>query len=137
MITLHSDIEKREYEFAEAKEKLSSAQFTLGGNWEYDRGSFDRALDEEHKVWIRLPFVATAGSIDSERADNNATIRIGQPYVLKHLYKEGNDEEASVRVVGSLFDQFQSPTDPDAHIEAKWVDKAKLALAEAERQLLT
>ncbi|MBD3917527.1 hypothetical protein H8B09_02075 [Paenibacillus sp. PR3] len=137
MITLQSDIESREYEFAEAKEKLSNAQFSLGGNWEYDRGSFDRALDDSHKVWLRLPFVATVGSIDSERADNNATIRIGQPYVLRHLYQEGNDQEASVRVVGSLFDQFQSPTDPDANIDPKWIDKAKDVLAEAERELLS
>lgn len=137
MITLQSDIEDREYEFAEAREKLSSVRFTLGGNWEYNSGSFDRSLDDSHKVWIRLPFVATVGSIDSENADNNATIRIGQPFVLKHLYKEGNDAEASVRVVGSLFDQFQAPTDPDAHVEAQWVDKAKHALAEAERQLLS
>jgi hypothetical protein len=137
MITLHSDIEATEYKFADAQEKLGRVQFTLGGNWEYDRGFFDRNLDEEHKVWIRLPFIATAGSIDSERADSNTTICIGQPCVLKHLYKEGNDDEASVRVVGSLFDQFQSPTDPDAHIEAKWIDKAKRALAEAESQLLS
>jgi len=136
MLPLRSDIELTECEFAEAREKLEQEQFALGGNWDYDRGSFDCYLDDARKVWLRLPFEVVTGSIDVDRADNNASIRFGTPFILKHLYKEGNDEEASVRLVGSLFDQFQSPVDPDARVEAFWVEKARQALAAAERQLL-
>ncbi|WP_127570310.1 YugN family protein [Paenibacillus xylaniclasticus] len=136
MIALRSDIEFTECEFAEAKEKLEREQFTLGGNWDYDRGTFDRYLDDERKVWLRLPFEVITGSIDVDRADNNASIKFGTPFVLKHLYQEGNDEEATVRLAGSVFDQFQSPADPDARVEAVWIDKAKHALAAAEHVLL-
>ncbi|CAM4305325.1 hypothetical protein FHS16_000655 [Paenibacillus endophyticus] len=133
MIPISSVLESREQHFLQTKELLESRQFTLGGNWEYDGGSFDRSLDESHKVWLRIPFEVVAGHIDSGEADNEATIKMGTPYVLKHLYREGNDPEASVRVVGALFDQFQAPTDPDAHIEPKWIDQAKAALDEVER----
>ncbi|WP_127532337.1 YugN family protein [Paenibacillus kobensis] len=136
MIPLPSDIEFTECEFAEAREKLEQEQFALGGNWDYDRGTFDRFLDDARKVWLRLPFEVVTGSIDVDRADNNASIKFGTPFVLKHLYNEGNDAEASVRLVGSVFDQFQSPIDPDAKVESVWIDKAKQALAAAERQLL-
>ncbi|EFM10032.1 Protein of unknown function YugN-like [Paenibacillus curdlanolyticus YK9] len=136
VIPLESDIQSREYAFVEAKERLEQQDFTLGGNWDYEKGSFDRSLDEANKVWLRLPFEVLSGAIDNLDSDNDATIRLGTPYVLKHVYNEGNDEEASVRIAGSLIDQFQSPVDPDAKIEAKWIDKAKQVLSGAEQGLL-
>ncbi|WP_053371978.1 YugN family protein [Paenibacillus sp. FJAT-27812] len=133
MIPISSVLESREQHFLETKELLESQQFTLGGNWEYDRGSFDRSLDEDHKVWLRIPFEVLVGNIDSIEVDNEAKIKLGTPYVLKHLYREGNDPEASVRVVGALFDQFQSPSNPDADVEPQWIDRAKQALQEVEQ----
>ncbi|MDQ8738409.1 YugN family protein [Paenibacillus sp. LHD-38] len=133
MIPISSVLESREQHFLETKELLETQRFTLGGNWEYDRGSFDRSLDEGHKVWLRIPFEVVAGHIDVSEADNEATIKLGTPYVLKHLYREGNDPEASVRVVGALFDQFQAPADPDAHVDPKWIDRAKEALHDVEQ----
>lgn len=136
MIPISSVLQAREQHFAETKEAMEKQQFTLGGNWDYEGGSFDRYLDEAHKVWLRIPFEVTNGNIDSEVADNNAIIKLGTPYVLKHLYKEGNDEEASVRVMGAMFDQFQSPTDPDASIEPEWIDRAKQLLNEVEQVII-
>ncbi|OBZ09299.1 YugN family protein [Bacillus sp. FJAT-26390] len=133
MIPISSVLESREQHFLETKELLESQQFTLGGNWEYDSGSFDRSLDEDHKVWLRIPFEVLVGNIDSIEVDNEAKIKLGTPYVLKHLYREGNDPEASVRVVGALFDQFQSPSNPDADVEPQWIDRAKQALQEVEQ----
>ena len=133
MIPISSVLESREQHFIETKELLETRQFTLGGNWEYDGGSFDRSLDEEHKVWLRIPFEVVAGNIDSVDTDNEATIKMGTPYVLRHLYREGNDPEASVRVAGALFDQFQSPSNPDAEVEPQWIERAKEALHEAEQ----
>ncbi|HTG68305.1 MAG TPA: YugN family protein [Candidatus Udaeobacter sp.] len=133
MIPISSVLESREQHFLETKELLETQQFTLGGNWEYDGGSFDRSLDEAHKVWLRIPFEVIAGHIDVEEKDNEATIKLGTPYVLKHLYREGNDPEASVRVAGALFDQFQSPSNPDAKVEPQWIDRAKQAMNEVEQ----
>lgn len=132
MIPISSVLESREQHFIETKELLEKQQFTLGGNWEYDGGSFDRSLDEDHKVWLRIPFEVVVGNIDSVEEDNDATIKLGTPYVLKHLYREGNDPEASVRVVGALFDQFQSPSNPDADVETHWIDRAKQTIHEVE-----
>lgn len=133
MIPISSVLESREQQFLETKDLLESKQFSLGGNWDYDRGSFDRYLDEAQKVWLRIPFEVINGNIDNEAADTDAVIKLGTPYVLKHLYREGNDPEASVRVVGALFDQFQAPTDPDADVDAEWVERGKGLLQEVEQ----
>ncbi len=135
MIPISSVLEAREHHFLDTLHALESQRFALGGNWDYDRGSFDRPLDEERKVWLRIPFEVTIGHIDVESADTDARIKLGTPYVLRHEYREGNDPEASFRVMGALFDQFQSPSDPDAEVEPHFVELAKEALQEAERIL--
>lgn len=133
MIPLSSKLEARQQAFTDSRDWLEQHQFALGGNWDYTNGSFDRALDNENKVWLRLPFQVTNGSVVDVTADTNAIITLGTPYVLRHEYQEGNDPEASARVVGALFDQFQAPSNPDAHIEPRWIDKAKQVLAEVEK----
>jgi len=132
MIPVSSKLENRELEFVEARRLLGEYDFAIGGSWDYDHGSFDRALDEAQKVWLRIPFSATNGNLDAEADENDAKIRIGQPFVLKHQYEEGQDETAQMRVLGALIDQFQSPSNPDAHVEPHWIDKANAALREAE-----
>lgn len=136
MIPIASEVEGIEKKFTEMQVLLAERQFTLGGNWDYDGGSFDHALDGENKVWLRIPFQVTDGNIDSELSENNAIIQFGTPYVLKHLYQEGNDPEASVRVAGAMFDQFQSPSDPDASVEGRWVEQAKEVIGEVESLII-
>jgi len=135
MIPISSNIEGLEKKFTEMQARLADYNFTLGGNWDYVSGSFDRALDDENKVWLRLPFQVTDGNIDSELSENNAQIQFGSPYVLKHLYNEGNDPEASVRVFGSLVDQFQAPVNPDADVEPRWVNKAREVMRSVEAEI--
>ncbi|MBH5319266.1 hypothetical protein I6N90_15790 [Paenibacillus sp. GSMTC-2017] len=135
MIPVSSIIDGKQKTFTEAKQWLENNGFTLGGNWDYNRGSFDRALDKENKVWLRIPFEVTEGTIDSELTENNAHIRFEEPYVLKHLYNEGNDPEASVRVVAAAFDQFQSPVNPDADIEQHWVNRGKEMIRQLETSI--
>lgn len=132
MMPLSSTLESREHTFSETRNMLEQHQFALGGDWDYTHGSFDRYLDEAHKVWLRIPFVVINGHVDDTTEDNAALIRLGTPYVLKHVYHEGNDDEASVRVIGALFDQFQAPLNPDAPIEPKWIDEAKQKLSQVE-----
>ncbi|CAM4269073.1 YugN-like family protein [Paenibacillus alkaliterrae] len=133
MIPISSVLESREQHFIDTLQLLETQHFTLGGNWDYDKGFFDRPLDEAHKVWLRIPFEVTNGNIDNEATDNEALIRLGTPYVLKHEYREGNDPEASVRVAGALFDQFQSPSNADAEVEPHWIEEAKQALNATEQ----
>jgi hypothetical protein len=133
MIPLSSTLEARQQAFTDSRDWLEQHQFSLGGNWDYTNGSFDRALDNENKVWLRLPFQVTNGNVVDVTADTNAIITLGTPYVLRHEYQEGNDPEASARVVGALFDQFQAPSNPDADIDPRWIDKAKQVLAEVEK----
>lgn len=133
MHPLSSRLTGQEQEFAPVQSALAERGFALGGAWEYDRGSFDCALDEGNKVWLRLPFRVTNGNLDGETAENDAKIRFDEPYVLKHLYNEGLDAEAQPRTFGALFDQFQDPVEPDADIEPRWIDEARERLEEVER----
>jgi len=133
MHPLPSRLVSQEREFAPVRSALSARGFSLGGGWDYDRGSFDCALDEARKVFLRLPFEVASGRLDSEAEDNQARIRFGQPYVLKHVYNEGLDPEAKMRIAGGLVDQFSDPADPDAPIEAEWIAKAEAKLREVER----
>ncbi|BBH21602.1 hypothetical protein Back11_29470 [Paenibacillus baekrokdamisoli] len=132
MIPLSSKLASSEQHFADMKDTLEEHEFALGGSWDYNHGSFDRYLDEAHKVWLRVPFDVISGNVDSESFDTDAKIKLGQPFVLKHVYNEGLDSDAQPRTVGSLVNQFQDPLDPDAEIESKWVDKAKGILSKVE-----
>lgn len=137
MIALESKIEGEEISFSDAQKQLSELGFTLGGNWDYEHGSFDYALDEEDKVWLRLPFDVAVGKLDSEREGQEDTVlRFGVPFVLKHLYNEGIDKSSDFMTYRGFVDQFQAPVDADAQVEDIWIDKAKGPLAEAEKRLL-
>lgn len=133
MQSIPSSLTSQEQEFVVVSNALSEHGFSLGGNWDYDRGSFDCALDgEAQKVWLRLPFDVTNGNLDSETQENDAKIRFGEPYVLKHIYNEGLDKEAQPGVFSAAFSQFSDPVDPDAKIESRWIDEAKRKLREVE-----
>ncbi|MBM7565341.1 YugN family protein [Paenibacillus sacheonensis] len=136
MIPLESKLEFSEKEFTEVQSLLEEHQFALGGSWDYEHGYFDRSLDEAQMVWLRMPFAVINGAIDSETQDLDAKIKLGQPFVLKHVYNEGLDSEAQVSTLGGLMNQFQEPLDPDAEVESKWITKAKDVLAEVEGRLL-
>lgn len=137
MKPIPSALENRREEFERVRNHLHRYQFTLGSNWDYDRGSFDRALDDVQKVWLRLPFEVTRGRLEGEETANPGTeIWLGTPFVLKHVYNEGLDAEAAPRTFGALFDQFQDPVDADGGVEEHWVRKATELLREAEQGLL-
>lgn len=136
LIPLKSHLEGQELPLTEVQDTLEKTGYTLGGNWDYDHGCFDYGLDQEHKVWLRVPFEVTVGKLDSERTAQDTLIRFGSPYVLKHLYNDGLDKEAEPMTYRALIDQFQAPVDPDAALEPHWVEQAKTALSQAEKQLL-
>jgi hypothetical protein len=132
MYAIPSSLTSQVQEYVIVKNALSEHGFALGGNWSYDHGSFDCALDEANKVWLRLPFDVTIGNLDSESQENDTKIRFGQPFVLKHVYNEGLDREAQPRALGAMMDQFSDPVDPDDEIESHWIDRAKEKLNTVE-----
>lgn len=136
MIPLQSGLERQEDGFTDLKQFLEQKDFTLGGNWDYDHGYFDRALDEGRKVWIRIPFQVTGGTLDANVEDSETKVRIGTPFVLKHLYNEGLDKEADIQTYGGFVDQFQDPVESDSAVEDKWVAQAQEILKEVEIQYL-
>lgn len=135
MYQLSSELSGKLYLLSDAREKTASAGFVLGGNWDYDHGSFDKALDDKDMVWLRIPFVMTKGSLDSEQKEREGTLQFGTPFVLKHVYEDGIDSTAMVGVASSLVNQFQAPADPDDNIERKWVKIAEEELRKLEQQL--
>lgn len=132
MHALSSSLTSQVKDYIVSKNALSEHGFALGGNWDYDHGSFDCALDEANKVWLRLPFDVTVGNLDSESEPPDTQIQFGQPYVLKHVYNEGLDREAQPRGLGAMMDQFSDPVDADAEIESHWIQRARQKLEAVE-----
>lgn len=132
MIPLESELENREGDYDFFWEHLEPFEFVVGGNWDYDHGYFDKALDgERRKVYLRIPFKVIEGRFDAVSTNNHTLIRIGTPFVLKHEYEEGVDRGGDSGLFSGLVDQFQDPTDPDAPVQDKWVEAAKKVLDEA------
>jgi len=132
MHALSSSLTSQVHDFGVSRELLTARGFALGGSWDYDHGSFDCALDDENRVWLRLPFDVASGSLDGEAEPSDTEIRFGQPYVLKHVYREGLDPSARPSTIGGMVNQFSAPADPDDEIDSRWIDKAKRKLDEVE-----
>jgi hypothetical protein len=132
VIALTSELENQVEELVNLNDFLGKFEFTLGGNWDYEHGFFDRSLDEANKVWLRIPFQVTSGTMDGISDNSDAVVQLGVPFVLKHIYNEGLDAEAVPNVYGALINQFQEPREKDAAVETRWVYQAKQILQEVE-----
>ncbi len=135
MISIHSSIEGKVQDYIHTKNELDKLQFSLGGNWDYEGGSFDKFMDEDRTVWLRIPFVIAKGEFDGEATDIEAHIQMGKPYILRHLYQEGLDNAAQIHTYGGLIDQFQKPVDKDAEINLEWVEKGSVIMKQVEQLL--
>ncbi|WP_314589220.1 YugN family protein [Paenibacillus terrigena] len=136
MFTLESRLENVQGTYCDLSEFFCKMNFCLGGNWEYKQGIFDKHLDAERKVWLRIPFYVTSGHLDGECEGCDAIVQLGKPFVLNHLYNEGLDDEAQISLTGGLFNQFQAPVDPDASVKPRWVDQAKEVLHQLEQSIV-
>lgn len=133
MIRLESTLENIEGSFLDIDSYLCQHEFSLAGNWDYKHGYLDKRLDQERMVWLRIPFHVTKGALDGECGGCRATVKLGQPFVFRHVYNTGLDKHATPKLMGALFDQFQAPLDPDASIDPEWVDHAKDVLKQVEQ----
>ncbi|WP_274363463.1 YugN family protein [Paenibacillus thermotolerans] len=136
MIQLESKLSGIETDYKTLQELLERNNFTLGGNWEYSKGCFDRALDgEKQTVWLRIPFDVPNGNFDPSASDERTRLTLGTPVVLNHQYNTGDDRSAETGVFSGMVNQFQSPADPNGPVDEQYVKKAEEIVRELELQL--
>ncbi|RKD24614.1 hypothetical protein BEP19_09580 [Ammoniphilus oxalaticus] len=126
MISFQSEIEGKEAQYGAIAEPFATEGFVLGGNWDYDGGYFDCALEKDgdgETIYLRLPAQVTRGQLD----DAKANLKFLQPLLVRHVVHTGIADE--VGSAGTL-NQFQSPieTDGEIHAEDHRVAKAEQAI---------
>lgn len=133
MIEIPSKLDGQSFALYDLELKLKPLGYSIGGNWEYDHGSFDYKINsEEDYQYLRLPFVATAGQLDA----SNTTVRLGTPFLLSHKYQIGLDDHAKIGNFSASFNQFQEPKDKDATFPSEYIDLGKELVSELEAKLL-
>lgn len=135
MKLISSQIEGKQAIYGDVMETLGVEGFTLS-NWEYTNGFLDRKLDDKGMVFLRLPVQVVSGELDHPRA----VLRFEKPFVLKHVYQTGTDDEieyAAGPVVSSMFNQFQEPINKDADIESSYITQAEELLNRLEQTIFT
>lgn len=130
MIPIESKVTGKQFRLQFLEEKLKPLGYDIGGNWDYDRGSFDYKLgDDGHYLFLRVPFTAVKGALD----ERGTEVEVNEPYLLAHKYEDGIDEE--VRTAG-LLNQFQSPVEKDAPFPPEYLETGKQLVNELEQLLL-
>ncbi len=134
LIHIHSKLEGQTFALFKLEEILKPMGYTIGGNWDYEKGCFDYKIDEEEGYqFLRLPFTAVEGELDV----NGVIVRLDTPYLLSHVYQDELDDEVNTFTAGiTSFDQFTEPKDPDGDIQAKYINIGKALVRELEAYLL-
>ncbi|MBG9803077.1 YugN family protein [Brevibacillus laterosporus] len=130
MKQIASQIEGKQAIYGDLMETLGKEGFTLS-NWEYRSGFLDRKLDDKGMVFLRLPVQVVSGELDQP----HAVLRFEQPFVLKHIYQTGSDDDIDYAVVSSMFNQFQEPINKDADIESIYITQAEELLRRLEQTI--
>lgn len=109
----NTSIENYKGHFADLRQFFHEHGYDEGGNWEYDHGFFDKKLaDHPGYLFIRIPVFVQEG----EFGDDEALIRLGKPFALRHKYQIGNDDYVDETVTNASVNQFQEPQDPNASL---------------------
>jgi hypothetical protein len=135
MIEIPSKIVGKHYDLFKLEQLLKPKGFIIGGNWEYDHGSFDYKIadkEQEGYVFLRLPFTAMDGQLDT----HSCTVEFGQPYLLSHIYQAGIDDDAHSDNSSATFNQFQEPVDKDGSISQQYVDEGRKLVKEVEETII-
>ncbi|WP_442595820.1 YugN-like family protein [Neobacillus sp. D3-1R] len=132
MIEIESSIEGKKYDLFKLEQILKPLGYTIGGNWDYDHGSFDYKIDDEVGYqFLRIPFKAIDGQLDAR----NCTVELEKPFLLSHKYQIGIDDHAEIGNASATFNQFQEPQDKDASFPDKYIDLGKSLVKELEQTL--
>ncbi|KFN01549.1 hypothetical protein D0U04_11260 [Bacillus clarus] len=134
MIPIQSNLEGCTYALFKLEEVLKPLGYSVGGNWDYDKGCFDYKIDEEDGYqFLRVPFKAVEGELDVP----GVVVRLETPYILSHVYQDELDDEVNTLATGtSGLDQFAEPKDPDGVVKRKYVDIGKVLVQELEQHLI-
>ncbi|MBA4536051.1 YugN-like family protein [Bacillus aquiflavi] len=133
MIEIPSELEGKHFELFKLEQVLKPLGYSIGGNWDYDHGSFDYKIDEQTGYqFLRLPFKAIDGQLDSR----GVTVEFERPFLLSHKYQRGLDDHVNVSNVTASFNQFSEPVDKDASFPEKLVGIGRALVREAEKLLL-
>ena len=134
MKEISSQLAGKQFDLFKLEQKLKPEGYTIGGNWEYDHGSFDYKIsDTDGYQFLRLPFQAIDGQLDSP----NCTVELGKPFLLSHVYQQGLDNDHTHADNSSAaFNQFQEPVDKDGQIPDQFRDIGKTLVQELESILL-
>lgn len=133
MIEIPSALEGKTFLLNVLEQELKPLGYVIGGNWDYDHGSFDyKMADDVGYQFLRLPFVAIDGQLDSY----GATVELKRPYVLCHKYQRGLDDNVHIGNINASFNQFSEPEDPDATVPDQYVAMAKTLVKDLEERLL-
>ena len=130
MISIESRLTGKRFSLQELEEKLKPQGYVIGGNWDYDHGSFDYQIEEGGAyIYLRLPFTAVKGALD----ERGTEVELNQPFLLAHEYQNGIAEE--VRGAG-MVNQFQEPIDQDADIPNRYFEIGQRLVEKLEQTLL-
>ena len=137
MIPLQSAIEGKTFKFESLEDLLKPLGYSVGSNWDYDHGSFDYTIDQNHGyTFLRLPFHTEYG----ELGQKGTTVIMDTPFILNHEYQEDLDDYTSSGLVpvqvSGLMNQFSEPVNKDGEVADKYLPVAQNLLKEAESVLL-
>ncbi|MED2789975.1 YugN-like family protein [Bacillus thuringiensis] len=134
MIPIQSNLEGRTYALYKLEEVMKPLGYSIGGNWDYDKGCFDYKIDEEGGYqFLRVPFTAVDGELDVP----GVVVRLETPYILSHVYQDELDDNVNTLTAGtSGMDQFAEPKDPDADVKRKYINIGKVLMRELEKHFL-
>lgn len=121
MLKLDTNFEGKRGSYGQVRDIFRYFGFTIGGNWNYDRGLFDGIMArdeiEGETFYLRIPFHVLKGEMDSAIA----LLEFETPFVIKHVVNYGLDHEDHALLSAAGFSQFQDPLDTDGQI----IDKSK------------
>ncbi|PFR29363.1 hypothetical protein COK19_05725 [Bacillus cereus] len=133
LIPIQTNLEGYTYALFKLEETLKPLGYSIGGNWDYDKGCFDYKIDEEDGYqFLRLPFTAIDGALDIP----GVVVRLDTPYILSHVYQDELDNQVNTLAGTSGLDQFAEPKDADGTIKQKYIDIGKALVKELESRLI-
>lgn len=133
MIELSSSLSGKTFPLSGLEQKLKPLGYSIGGNWDYEHGSFDYKMDDkEGYLFLRLPFKAVNSELDS----SGAVVELQQPFLLSHVYQDSVDPEGNIGNVTAAFNQFAEPKDKDGEFPEDYISLGQAHLHEVEKVLL-
>jgi len=134
MIELSSSLSGMTFSLFDLERKLKPLGYSIGGNWDYDHGSFDYKIDDkEGYLFLRLPFKAENSQLDSA----GAVVQLQQPFLLSHVYQDSVDQDGNIGNVTAAFNQFAEPKDKDGEFPEDYISLGQAHLHEVEKALLS